>query len=52
LEIRYKKANKESSRYGASGGWPLNFKKVYKDTIFRQGICHLCRDMTTYYALK
>ena len=44
LDKHYPKALAERSRYG-EGGWPHKFIAAYKGSAFRDGICHLCKDL-------
>lgn len=43
VDIYYPKALAEQSRYG-EGGWPQKFISAYKQSEFKSGICHICRD--------
>jgi len=44
LEKNYLKALTERSHYGEDG-WPHKFIASYQQSEFREGICHLCRDI-------
>jgi len=44
LEKHYSKALKEKNPYGESG-WAHKFIAAYQKSQFRQGVCHLCRDI-------
>lgn len=44
LEKHYSKALEVKSRY-AESGWPHKFIAAYQKSLFREGICHLCRDI-------
>jgi hypothetical protein len=46
LDLHYPKALAEKPRYG-EGGWPHKFLTAFKQSDFKEGICHLCRDMTS-----
>jgi hypothetical protein len=44
LEKYYLKALEEKKHY-AESGWPHKFIAAYRKSQFREGICHLCRDI-------
>ena len=44
LEKYYVKALAERNHY-SKGGWPHKFIAAYQQAEFREGICHLCRDI-------
>jgi hypothetical protein len=44
LQKRYAEALEKRSHYSESG-WPHRFIAAYQKSQFREGICHLCRDI-------
>ena len=46
LEKHYLKALEVKNHY-AESGWPHKFITAYEKSLFREGICHLCRDITS-----